>query len=120
MKSVLLADDNAVVRATLREIFEQSGWKVCAEASDGQEAILKAQRFQPDLIVLDLSMPVMNGLSAAHILKEVLPKTPLILFTSFADILSSDDLERIGFSALVDKNDAGNLLTTARSLVEVG
>jgi CheY-like chemotaxis protein len=120
VKSVLLADDSATVRARLRELFEQSGWSVCGEVSDGQDAVITAQRLQPDLIVLDLSMPNMNGLSAGRVLKGVLPKTPLILFTSFASILSPTDLERGGFSALVDKSDAGALLTTAQSLVEAG
>lgn len=102
----------------MREIFEQSGWRVCAEVSDGQEVIAKAPQLLPDLIVLDLSMPTMNGLTAGRILKEILPKTPLILFTSFGKILSAADLEHAGFSALIDKNEAGKLLATAQTLVD--
>lgn len=118
MKSVLLADDSAVVRKTLREMFEGSVWRICAEASDGEEAVAKAQQLLPDVIVLDLSMPTMNGLTAGHILKGLLPKTPLILFTSFGKILSLADLKRGGFAALIDKNEAGKLVTTAQSLID--
>ncbi|MFY9742109.1 MAG: response regulator [Candidatus Sulfotelmatobacter sp.] len=118
MKSVLLADDSAVVRKTLREIFETSGWSICAEACDGEEAVAKAQQLLPNVIVLDLSMPTMNGLTAGRILKVLLPKIPLILFTSFGKILSVADLDGAGFSALIDKNEAGKLVTTAQGLID--
>jgi DNA-binding NarL/FixJ family response regulator len=63
-------DDSPVVRNTLRQTLErQRGWEVCGEAADGREAIEKAQQLKPDLVVLDLSMPVMNGLEAARELK---------------------------------------------------
>jgi CheY-like chemotaxis protein len=117
VKSVLLADDSAVVRKATREIFEESGWSVCAEVADGQDAVAKAQQLLPDVIVLDLSMPTMNGLTAGRILKGLLPETPLILFTSFGKILPLVDLERAGFSALIDKNDAGKLVIAAQSLI---
>lgn len=101
----------------MRLVFEHAGWTVCGEAGNGQEAIALAQESQPDLIVLDLSMPTMNGLTAGTILKEVLPGTPLILFTSFGNLFGSDDLTRAGFSAIISKCDSGKLLMTAQSLV---
>jgi chemotaxis response regulator CheB len=62
-KRILIVDDNPVIRDTLREVLEQeSGWEVCGEAANGREGIEKAQQLKPDLIVLDLSMPVMNGI----------------------------------------------------------
>jgi two-component system chemotaxis response regulator CheY len=118
VKTVLLVDDSAVVRKTLREMFEQSGWNVCAEAANGQEAIARARELRPDIVVLDLSMPAMNGLTAGRIIKEIFPKTPLVLFTSFGNILDFVDLQPDGFSALIDKGDAGKLLTTAQTLVD--
>ncbi len=104
-------------RKTLRELFEQASWSVCGEASNGQEVIANVQEFKPDVIVLDLSMPVMNGLSAARILKGIVPKTPLILFTAFGGVINSDDLRSAGFSASIDKSQAGKLVTTAQALV---
>lgn len=118
MKRVLLADDSAVIRKSLRRMFEASGWSVCGEASNGQDAIAKAQECNPDLVVLDLSMPRMNGLTAGRILSSIMPGTPLILFTSFGTLLSSDVLESAGFSALIPKEDAGKLLSTAQSLLK--
>jgi CheY-like chemotaxis protein len=68
-------------------MFEEAGWSVCGEASNGQEAIVKAQELRPKVIVLDLSMPQINGVTAGRILKETLPGTPLILFTAFGALL---------------------------------
>ena len=117
MKRILLADDSAVVRNTLRQMFEEAGWSVCGEASNGQEAIVKAQELRPNIIVLDLSMPQINGFTAGRILKETLPGTRLILFTAFGALLSTDALESAGFSASIPKSDAGKLLNTAQTLL---
>ena len=75
-----------------------------------------AQELRPDVVVLDLSMPVMNGLTVACVLKEMMPATPLILFTSFGNLLSAADLERAGFAASISKSEAGKLVTTAQRL----
>jgi DNA-binding NarL/FixJ family response regulator len=117
LKRILLADDSEVLRLSLRKIFEQSGWNVCAEASNGEEAVAKAQEHRPDLIVLDLSMPLMNGLSAGRILKETIPETRLILFTSFGTLLAAHDLEVAGISALIPKSEPGKLVMTAQALL---
>jgi len=118
VKRILLADDSAVVRKSLRYIFEADGWSICGEASDGREAIQKAWEVRPDIIILDLSMPVMNGLTAGHILKAIAPETPLILFTAFGRIVNNEDLKSAGFAALIDKNQAGQLVATARNLLQ--
>jgi len=118
VKRILLADDSAVVRKSMRRMFERAGWTVCGEASNGQDAVAIAQGIKPDVIVLDLSMPQMNGLTAASILKKIMPGTPLILFTSFGNLLSPSDLEFAGFAASISKSDAGELLTTAQHLVD--
>ncbi len=117
VKRILFADDSAVIRKTLRHMFEQSGWS-CSEAINGQDAIEKAQEFTPDVIALDLSMPIMNGLAAGNILRQIAPSIPLILFTSFGGIINSEDLRRAGFSALISKNDPGMLAVTAQTLLD--
>ena len=69
VKTVLIVDDNALIRHALRELFErESDFEVCGEAEDGQQAIAAAMCLHPDLMVLDISMPVMNGLDAARVL----------------------------------------------------
>ena len=71
-KSVLVVDDNAFIRQVLcRVLALEAGFDVCGEAENGQDAIEKAQALHPDLIVMDLSMPVMNGIDAARALKDV-------------------------------------------------
>jgi len=83
-KHFLIIDDSSIMRKTLRQTLEgQAGWKVCGEAADGREGIEKAKQLKPDLILLDLAMPVMNGLEAARELTRVLPWVPLLMFTSY-------------------------------------
>ena len=98
-------------------MFEEAGWSVCGEASNGQETIVKAQELRPSIIVLDLSMPQISGLTAGRTLREILPETRLILFTAFGTLFSTDTLESAGFSALISKSDAGKLLNTAQTLL---
>ena len=79
-KAVLIVDDNAFIRQALCELFKQEAdFEVCGEAENGNEAIEKARELRPDLIVLDLSMPVMNGIDAARVLKKLMPAVPLII-----------------------------------------
>jgi len=99
-------------------MFEEAGWSVCGEASNGQEDIVKAQELRPNIMVLDLSMPQINGLTAGRILKEILPGTRLILFTAFGTLLSTDAPESAGFSALISKSDAGKLLKYSPNFAE--
>jgi CheY-like chemotaxis protein len=91
---------------------------LCDLSMNGQDALAVAQEFKPDVIVLDFSMPVMNGLEAGRILKGVAPRIPLILFTAFGPALNSEELRGAGFSALIGKDDAGKLAMTAQALVE--
>ena len=79
-KTVLIVDDNAFIRQALCELFtRETDFEVCGEAENGQEAIEKAQQLHPDLIVLDLLMPVMNGLDAARVLKRLITTVPIIM-----------------------------------------
>lgn len=81
-KSVLLVDDNAAIRRMLCRLFtSEADFQICGEAEDGQEAIEKAQELHPDLVVMDLSMPVMNGIVAVRLLKRLMPRVPLIIFS---------------------------------------
>jgi len=118
-KAVLVVDDNAAIRRVLCELFQsQADFEVCGEAENGHDAIEKAQEFHPDLIVLDLSMPVMNGLDAARVLKRIMPTVPLIMFSEYSDAFSEQEARSAGISALVSKAEhASVLVDTARSLL---
>jgi DNA-binding NarL/FixJ family response regulator len=92
---------------------------VCGEAENGREAIQKAQELHPDLIVLDLSMPVMNGVEAASVLRRLMPTVPLIVFSDYSDVFSAEEARSIGISALVSKSDHISVLVNkARALLD--
>ena len=106
-KCILLVDDNAAIRQMLRPVFEEtSGWEVCGEAENGREAIEKARKLKPDLIVLDLSMPIMSGLEAAPVLRRMLPTVPIILFTLHGSKFLERDARSAGVTAVVSKDAA--------------
>jgi CheY-like chemotaxis protein len=120
-KMILVADDNPSIRKMLCEMFEvEEDYDICAEAANGQEAIDLAVKHRPDLIILDLSMPVMNGLEAARKLKEIMPEVPIILFTDHAyfshDLLFGAEQP---FDRVLSKMDAKELIRNVKSLVPV-
>ena len=118
-RSVLIVDDNPLIRKHLCELFKrEADFDVCGEAENGQEAIEKAQQLHPDLIVLDLSMPVMNGLDAARVLRRMMPTVPVILFSAYSGQVGSEEAHSAGVSALVSKSEAvAVLIAKARSLL---
>jgi CheY-like chemotaxis protein len=117
-QTVLLVDDNTLVRRGLRTLFESAGF-VCCESQNGAEAIERVKELQPDLIVLDFSMPGMNGLEAAPLLKKILPQTPIIMFTMFANPALAKLAVAAGVTALVSKDEAvTQLIPKAESLLK--
>ena len=79
---ILLADDHDIVRRGLKEVLQQrAGWTVCAEASNGREAVDLAVKFRPHVAVLDLSMPELNGLEATRRIRQAVPDTEVLIFT---------------------------------------
>ena len=87
-KSILIADDSATIRTLIRAFIEnRAGFEVCGEAVDGVDAIEKAKELKPNLIILDLAMPRMNGAAAASVLKRTMPNVPIILFTLYDEVM---------------------------------
>ena len=87
-KSILIADDHETTRSLIRSFMEsKDGFKVCGEAVDGVDAIEKAKELKPDLIILDLAMPRMNGAAAASVLKRTMPNVRIILFTMYDEVM---------------------------------
>jgi DNA-binding NarL/FixJ family response regulator len=85
-KRVLVVDDNALVRSMVRQLFESDAdFEVSGEAENGRDAIQKAENLKPNLIILDLAMPVMTGIEAAPLLRKVLPDARLICSLSLRD-----------------------------------
>jgi CheY-like chemotaxis protein len=120
-KSILVADDDPVIRKALCEMFEiEEDYDICAEAVNGQEAIALAKKHRPDLVILDLSMPVMNGYDAAREIKLILPGTRIILFTLYADAVKGRVLcSGSPVDLVVSKTDSANMMNHVRSLIPV-
>ncbi len=105
-KRILVVDDNGPIRGLVREFIEsRPGFEICGEATDGLEGIEKGRELKPDLIVLDFLMPRINGLQAALILHEIVPNTPIILFTFYKEAIPRDLAQAAGVSSILSKTD---------------
>lgn len=118
-KRIMVVDDNPAIRRIFRNILEfNAGWEVCGEAVDGKEGVEKAKLLSPDLIVLDLSMPVMNGLEAARILHEIMPQVPIILCTLHTERVLEKEAKGLGINAVFSKaENMQSLISKARELL---
>jgi len=113
-KQVLIADDNSVVRRMVREFFEERGdVQVCGEAANGLEALEKAKELRPDLVLLDLVMPEMNGAEAATALKKLMPNMPIILFTMYGRNIRGSRNQMIDADLVISKSDGMAALESA-------
>jgi CheY-like chemotaxis protein len=105
-KRIFIVDDNPLVRRLVRACVEARLEHIdCAEGVDGLDAVQRAREVGPDVIVLDLCMPMMNGLEAAASLHEMMPKVPIILYTLHKDIVSEKQAQSFGIRAVVSKMD---------------
>lgn len=110
---ILIADDHEVVRQGVRTILEgQAGWIVCNEASTGREAVAKAIDLRPDIVVLDVSMPELNGLEATRQIRRAVPAKILILTVHESDQVATE-VRDAGAHGYVLKADAGRKLVEA-------
>ena len=109
-KHILIVDDSELIRLATRHFLEsQPGFKVCGEAVDGIEALEKASHLNPDLIILDIAMPRMNGLQTARELRARMYSAPIILFTWYADAVQPQDAEEAGITAVISKSNPAAL-----------
>ncbi len=114
MMRILLADDHDVVRQGLRKMLEaHQGWEVCAEATNGREAVKLAVELKPEVAVLDLSMPEMNGLEATRQIKKEQPGTEVLIFTMHETEQLIRDVLAAGARGYVLKSDGGRQLVEA-------
>lgn len=119
-KRILIVEDEVSVRTAIRTFLEHhSRFEVCGEAANGVEALEKAAALRPDLIVLDLSMPVMNGVEVASLLRAKMPLTPVVVYTMFDDVLGKSLTATLGIAAIVSKPDGlAKLLARIEALLE--
>lgn len=115
---ILIADDHDVVRCGIRTLLEaHAGWSVCGEARDGREAVAKVEELRPDLVVLDVAMPMLNGMDAARQILKARPGTAILILTMY----ESDELIRqvleAGARGFILKSDAApNLVLAVEAL----
>jgi len=120
VRSILIVDDNRTIRQVLCERFNrENDFDVCGEAGDGQEAIERAKHLHPDLIITDLSMPIMSGLEEARVVKQLMPTVPVIIYTALSDSFIEKEAYAAGAYAVVSKSDpVTTLIEAARSASE--
>ena len=119
-KTILIADDSELVRTMIRQALERdTDFAVCGEAVDGTDAVSKAKELSPDLIILDVRMPGLNGIEVAGILRYALPKIRIVLVTMYAEDLEKNITSLFRIDAVVDKADGLTEMTEyVRGLLE--
>jgi DNA-binding NarL/FixJ family response regulator len=118
MTRFFIADDSKPLRRGLRQLIEQNPeWEVCAEAVDGRDAVEQVQKVRPDLIILDFSMPIMNGIEAGSQISKLVPDVPILLCTL---VMSGELVHRAqeaGIHGAVSKTESGLLLEGIAALL---
>lgn len=116
---ILLADDHESVRRGMRALLEtQDGWKVCGEAENGQDAVEKAKTLRPDIVILDISMPILSGFGAARLIKERFPEVPILAYSMYRSEAFLMEARRIGLEGYVSKSEDGPTLLMAVDAVQ--
>ena len=105
---ILIADDHAAIRKVVRTTLERHpDLEVCGEAEDGALAVKSAKELKPDVVVLDVNMPVLNGFEAAREIKKDVPETAIVIFSSHVDTLFVEAAKRAGVKVYVAKTKVG-------------
>jgi two-component system, NarL family, response regulator NreC len=117
---ILVADDHEVMRTGMRALIEQEpGWQVCGTATNGREAVDAAKKLKPDVVVLDMTMPELDGLEALREIKRKLPNTEVMIFSAYHSEEVIEQLFDAGAKSYIQKSDCGRHLVQAiKSLVE--
>ena len=111
---LLIADDHEIIRRGVRSLVGlRPDWEICGEAATGREAVQQAKRLRPDVVVLDLTMPDLNGLEATRQIRQLAPKTEVLILTAHESEQLVHEVLSAGAKGYVLKSDAGNLLITA-------
>ena len=114
---IAIVDDHRAIRKTLRTGIEtNTDWEICGEAENGEAAVALVQATKPDLVVLDLSMPGLNGIEAARQVRALAPATGVILFTNYASPELTMLARSVGISAVISKDSADVMIHLIEAL----
>jgi DNA-binding NarL/FixJ family response regulator len=121
-KRILIADDHEMLRRGVRFMLEkETAWEVCGEAVNGQDAVDKATALSPDLVILDINMPVLNGLVAVRQILRNRPQTKILIFTVHDSDQTLKEIHAAGAHGYLSKNNASeDLLRVVKELLEIG
>jgi two-component system, chemotaxis family, chemotaxis protein CheY len=115
---ILIADDNDLVRGVLRDLLGAvENWEIL-EAANGKEALLMAQEIKPSVIILDLAMPLMDGLSAAREISKVLPEIPVLMYTLHSTPQLELEASKVGVRRIIAKPESGELISAVREALK--
>jgi DNA-binding NarL/FixJ family response regulator len=118
---ILIADDHPVIRRVVRSTLQrQPHFEVCGEVENGLEAIEEAKKLKPDVVVLNVSMPVLNGFEAAREIKKIVPESAIVILSQNADKRFVEEAKKIGVRAYVAKSKAGEALVKAVEAAALG
>jgi DNA-binding NarL/FixJ family response regulator len=118
---VLIADDHEIVRRGVRSILEsRNDLKICGEAANGRDAVLKAAQLRPDLVILDHSMPILSGLAATGEIHRIMPKVPILMLSMHTGKDLLDALRVAGAQGFVPKAECADKLLEAVDAVMRG
>jgi DNA-binding NarL/FixJ family response regulator len=111
---ILIADDHDALRTAIRDLLEsRSEFKVCGEAKNGLQAVEKSAEIQPDVVILDVVMPMMNGFEAAQKIRTVSPDSRIVMLSAFTDERLLNEAKNVGAVCYVPKSDAARELIDA-------
>ena len=117
-KRVLIVDDHPqMIDSICKSFSEHEFLEICGQASSGHEALEKAAELKPDLVILDLAIPDLNGLKTAKAISEILPNVQIILFTLYAQNIKDSNMDISGITRIVSKNEPNTLVAHAEDLV---
>jgi DNA-binding NarL/FixJ family response regulator len=116
---ILIADDSSSARTALKKFLESYSvqWKVCAEAANGLEAVQKAIELKPDLIIMDLQMPVLDGINASARIAKSLPRVPILMNTVHKSLYVDLEATKVGVRQVLPKSDPGTLVGAIEKLL---
>jgi DNA-binding NarL/FixJ family response regulator len=117
---IAIADDSPVIRHFLRLFIQSStDWQICGEVENGAAAVALVERLRPDLLILDFSMPVMNGLDAARKILPIAPEIGIVLFTAHASEQLLTEAKNIGIRAVIPKDGKTSMDDLVAALREI-
>jgi DNA-binding NarL/FixJ family response regulator len=119
-KRILIVDDGEEVRQVIRAVLEaRTQYEICGEASNGAEAIQKALALKPDLLLLDVAMPMLNGVEVASVLAGSMPEMPIVIYTMYNELLGLSLATAVGAKAVISKADGiSKLIECVQELLE--